>query len=113
MISRAGEQVYLSSLIEGASAGDEGCFLRDHHFTRCTIYGPAMVFLFDDVRVVDATFGRGKVDTLILVDERPVRLGVIGISGSTFDTCDFVGIAFTCSPDAYGDFRAALGEWIT
>lgn len=61
-------------------------------FLRCTIYGPAMLALLNDVAMIGCTFN-GDIEAILLeVPEGRGVIGPVGVRNGEFRDCTFFGV---------------------
>jgi hypothetical protein len=109
----ADQTVYLPDLARDSP------IIGDATFERCTIRGPAIVFLMDGNTLDGNRFGLagGWSSALWLItDDRPHVVGVIGLQRCVFRQCNFEGIGiagrkeFLRKMQADTDLTALLGN---
>jgi hypothetical protein len=93
---------------------EEG-MLRDFHFTRCRIGGPAVLWLEDDtVQMLGCTygnlFGDAKPESLWWDAPSEWTAGAVFVSNCTFLQCDFLMVGFTGTPEKKRRYLAAFKD---
>lgn len=83
--------------------------LTDCRFTRCQIYGPAVLWLDGDGNVVgNSGFGQTAPETIIWHDPPPGYTGAVRVTDCTFLQCAFLLVGFTGKSELLAGFRASF-----
>jgi hypothetical protein len=102
-----GEIIYLADLLDRRVEPPK---LEGFAFTGCEVYGPAVVYMIEDVRFDHCRFRIGS-DPEEMFFEFPagsVKTGLVGLLNCVFAECTLTGVAVAGSPEALAPLRGAF-----
>jgi hypothetical protein len=80
-------------------------------FRDCSIFGPAIMALLDNVSLLSPSF-EGQLDAILweIPESREMVIGAIGLQNCVFERCRFFGIGLAGPPDLIARFRDNANE---